>query len=151
MEDQIEIEKLYFYYISLSTGLISLDDYEENLNDLFLADDGQNDIFLELQLCTGNLEKTITALNIYLFDKIVKLDFQAFGEILINELRKQYTYNPNTLKKLTHILYSIWTLLPSEVSEKEPFIKLNSIDDSWSWGGKEKVIEDVNRLLNYYN
>lgn len=151
MKNQIENEKLYFYYIYLSTGLMSLGDYEESLNDLFLADDGQNDVFLELQLCVGNLEKTITALDIYLFDKIVKLDFEVFGEILIKELRKQYSDNPNTLKELTHILYSIWTLLPSEVSEKEPFIKLNSIDDSWSWGGKEKVIEDFNWLLNYYN
>jgi len=48
-------------------------------------------------------------------------------------------------------MYNIWKLLPSEVSKKKPFIKLNSIDDSWAWEEKEKVAEDVNWLLNYYD
>lgn len=151
MEDQIKYEKLYFYYISLVTEFISLDDYGKRLNDLFLADDDHNDIFLELQFCTGNIEKTIDTLNTYLFDKIMQLDFQEVGKMLFNELRKQYNDNPNALKELTHKLYSIWKIIPREVSDKEPFIKLNSIDDSWPWGGKEKVVEDVNWLLNYYD
>ncbi len=150
MESRIKFEKLYFYYLSLKSGLINLNYYDEKLNELFLEDEDQDGILLELQFCTANLEKTIFTLNTYLFDKIWQLDFQIVGIMLVNEIKKQYNEDPNILKELTHKLYIIWTLLPNEVAEKEPFIKLNSIDDSWSWNGKEKVIDDINWLLNYY-
>jgi hypothetical protein len=70
---------------------------------------------------------------------------------LIEELKKQYDDNPNSLKGLTHKLYKVWTLLPSKISSEEPFIKLNCIDDSWSWGDKEQVVENVNLLFSYFN
>lgn len=151
MENRINFEMLYFYYLSLKTGLISLNDYDKRLNDFFLTYDDQESILLDLQFCTENLEKTISTLDTYLFDKIGQLDFQKVWIILINEIKKQYNKDPSALKELTHKLYVIWTLLPSEVAEKAPFIKLNSIDDSWSWDGKEKVIDDINWLLKYYN
>lgn len=71
--------------------------------------------------------------------------------MLIEELKKQYDDNPNSLKELTHKLYKVWTLLPGKISSEEPFIKLNSIDDLWSRGDKEQVVENINFLFNYYN
>jgi len=144
-------EKLYFYYISLSTEFISFSEYKNHLNDLFLADDSQNETLLELESSTESTKKTINILNDYLFDKIALIDFQMVGEMLIEELRKQYDDNADSLKDLTHKLYGIWILLPSKISAEEPFIKLNSIDDSWSWGDKEQVVKNVNWLFNYYN
>lgn len=144
-------EKLYFYYICLSTEFISFSNYNNELNDLFLVDDSQNEALLELESSTESEKKTINILNNYLLDKITQIDFQTVGKMLIAELKKQYDDNPDSLKELTHKLYRIWTLLPSRISSEEPFIKLNSIDDSWSWEDEEQVVKNVNWLFNYYN
>ncbi len=53
------IEELYFYYISLKTEFIDVGTYREWLNKVFLEDNDKEDIPLELQFCTDNIEKTI--------------------------------------------------------------------------------------------
>lgn len=151
MEYPIKCEELYYFYLSLKAGLLGLDEYAERINDFFLADDGRNEILLELEFCTASLAETIATLKAYLFDKTGQLDYSEVGKLLIDGLKKLYHDDSVNLEELTHKLYSVWMLLPSEVSQKPPFIKLNSIDDSWAWEGKDKVIEDINWLLNYYN
>lgn len=144
-------EKLYFYYIALSTEFISFSNYKNELNDMFLKNESQNETLLELEFNTESIEQTINILNNYLFDKITLINFQIVGKILFEELKQQYYNNPTSLKELTHKLYLIWMLLPSKISSKEPFIKLNSIDDSWEWGDEEQVVENINYLFDYYN
>ncbi len=143
-------ETLYFLYLSFSAGLIGFNDYAERLNELLLEDKGENHILLELQSCTGNLKKTISLLDLYLFEKMAQLDYQAVGRMLVNEVRRQYDNGHDNLKQLTHSLYNIWRLLPEKVAEKEPFNKLKTIDDPWSGDGKDTVIEEVNWLFDYY-
>ena len=150
MDGQIDYEKLYFFYIALKVELIKIDEYEKRIHDLFLANDDQNDVFLELEFCSGDIDQTINALNRLLYEKTERLDFRKFGKILFNEFKRQYDDDPGSLEALTHKMYAVWTLLPKKVAEKKPFIKLNSIDDAWSWDGKEKVLEDFISIINYY-
>lgn len=144
-------EKLYFYYISLSVEFISFSKYKNELNDMFLESESQNETLLELENNTESIEQTINIITNYLFDKITHINFQIVGKLLFEELRQQYYNNPASLKELTHRLYLIWMLLPSEISSEEPFIKLNSIDDSWEWGDEEQVVENIKYLFDYYN
>ena len=151
MESLTKNETLYFCDISLKTGLIGLSDYSERLNALYYSDDDEKDILIELESYVGDLKDTIRELDAYLFDKIAHLDYQEIGRMILDEVKEQYNNNPNALEELTHVLYRIWTLLPREVSEEEPFVRFISIDDPWSWDGEEQVKESVDRLLDYYN
>ena len=144
-------EEFYFNYISLKTLFISFDDYKKWLNEIFLRDNSQNEIILKLEWHTGDLEKTIDELYIYLYDKLSSLDYHVVAKMIINELKVKYANNPESLKELTHKLYDIWNLLPSEIVDKEPFFTLNHIDDPWSWGDEEQVKKSINWLFSYYN
>lgn len=143
-------ESLYFYYIALKTNFITFADYKVWLDKVFLDSDTSNEFFLELQLCTHNLEKTINELYVYLYDKSNLIDYHIVMKMIIQELKVQYDDNSKCLYEITKKLYNIWCLLPIEVSSEKPFIVLNSIDDPWSWGGREDIIEIVHNLLNYY-
>ena len=151
MESLVSNELLLYFYLAISSGLMQFDDYVEILNDLFLADAGRNDILLTLEFCTGDLKETLATLETALYNKVGQINYQKVGKMLFDELGRQYSDNIDVLKELTHKLYIIWTLLPDEISNKEPFIQLNSIDDFWSWDGKDEVIEQINWLINYFN
>jgi len=143
-------EDIYFYYVALKTKYVDIEHYKEWLNEVFMNDD-QNEIFLDLQICTEDIDETLSTLNIYLFNKLKSLDYQKIGEMIVSELMIRYTENPNSLKDLTRKLYEIWVLLPEDISSKEPFIKMNSIDDPWSWNDEKLVIKNVKWLFDYYN
>ena len=110
-EEQRLNEKLYFFYISLSCGLISFDDYCEQLNSLFLADDGQNDILLELQFRTSDPKATVAALAAYLSDKIAQVDVHKVACLLFAEAESQYSEDTDELIELTRKMYEIYNIL----------------------------------------
>lgn len=143
-------EELYFYYIALKTEFVSFDTYKIWLDKVFLISDTSNEFFLELQFCTYSFEETIKKLYIYLYDKLNSIDYHVVMKMIIQELKMQYV-NKKALYEITKKLYNIWCLLPIEVSSEKPFLILNSIDDPWSWNGKEDVIEIIDNLLNYYD
>ena len=144
------IEELYFYYISLKTEFVDVDSYREWLNKVFLEDNDKDDIILELQFCTDNIEKTIEEMQIYINNRQISIDYHAVMKMIISELKEQYK-NKTTLYQLTKKLYNIWTLFPENISSEKPFIMLNSIDDPWSWNDKEQVEQITEKLINYYN
>ena len=143
-------EKLYFYYIALKTEFVSFETYKIWLNRVFLDSNSSDDVFLELQFCTHSLEETIKKLYIYLYDKVNSIDYHVVMKMIITELKMQYD-NETALCEITRKLYNIWRLLPIEVSSEKPFLILNSIDDPWSWKGREDIIEIIDNLLNYYD
>ena len=142
-------EELYFYYIALKTKFISFDKYSIWLDKAFLVSDISDEILLELQFCTHSLEETIEKMYIYLYDKLNSLDYQVVMKLIIHELKMQYE-SKTPLYDVTKKLYSIWCLLPIEISSEKPFFILNSIDDPWSWGGEKEVVKIINDLLDYY-
>ncbi|MBQ9757696.1 MAG: hypothetical protein IJW15_04715 [Clostridia bacterium] len=144
------IEELYFYYISLKTEFVDVDSYREWLNKVFLEDNDKDDIILELQFCTDNIEKTIEEMQIYINNRQISIDYHAVMKMIISELKEQYK-NKTMLYQITKKLYNIWTLFPENISSEKPFIILNSIDDPWSWNDKEQVEQITEKLINYYN
>lgn len=144
------IEELYFYYISLKTEFVDVDSYREWLNKVFLEDNDKDDIILELQFCTDNIEKTIEEMQIYINNRQISIDYHAVMKMIISELKEQYK-NKTMLYQITKKIYNIWTLFPENISSEKPFIILNSIDDPWSWNDKEQVEQITEKLINYYN
>lgn len=143
-------ENLYFYFISLKTDFINFDEYNEWLNEQFLADDSR-EILLDLQFCTENVKKTIETMNYYLFNKVAKLDYQVIGKAISRTLRLRNIDDMETLREISEKLYQMWCLLPRETSEEKPFIFMNSIDDPWSWDDSNRVVDGIKWLSHYYD
>ena len=116
------IEELYFYYISLKTEFVDVDSYREWLNKVFLEDNDKDDIILELQFCTDNIEKTIEEMQIYINNRQISIDYHAVMKMIISELKEQYK-NKTMLYQITKKLYNIWTLFPENISSEKPLIK----------------------------
>ncbi len=144
------IEELYFYYVSLKTEFVDIDTYSEWLNKVFLECSNKDDILLELQFCTDNIEKTLEEMQIYINNRQISIDYHSVMKMIISELKEQYK-NKTTLYQLTKKLYNIWTVFPQNISSEKPFIMLNSIDDPWSWNDKEQVKQSIEKLIEYYN
>ncbi|MBE6623638.1 MAG: hypothetical protein E7621_05585 [Ruminococcaceae bacterium] len=144
------IHELYFYYISLKTEFVDIDTYREWLNKAFLDDNNKEDILLELQFCTDNIEKTIELIKIHLYNRQNSVDYHAVMKMIISELKEQYK-NKTMLYQLTKKLYNIWTMFPENISSEKPFIILNSIDDPWSWNDEERVEQGIEKLIKYYD
>ncbi len=144
------IHELYFYYISLKTEFVDIDTYREWLNKAFLDDNNKEDILLELQFCTDNIEKTIEEMQIYINNRQISIDYHAVMKMIISELKEQYK-NKTMLYQLTKKLYNIWTMFPENISSEKPFIILNSIDDPWSWNDEERVEQGIEKLIKYYD
>ena len=122
-------EKLYYIYITLKTGFIDIKDYEKWLDDYY-AKDSKNEVIGELEWAFSDISKIINILDIYLYDKISDINYNIIWEMIISDAQKWYKDNKN-LETLTKILYELWCILPKEISNEMPFIKLNSLDDAW--------------------
>jgi len=144
------IEELYFYYVSLKTEFVDIDTYSEWLNKVFLECSNKDDILLELQFCTDNIEKTLEEMQIYINNRQISIDYHAVMKMIISELKEQYK-NKTMLYQLTKKLYNIWTMFPENISSEKPFIILNSIDDPWSWNDEERVEQGIEKLIKYYD
>ena len=145
-------ETIYFYYLSLKTKFVSFEDYKKWLDETFASDNLQNDILLKLEMCTESEERTMDELYIYLFDRLVSIDYYAVVKMIASELKVKYTDNPELLKEFTDKLYDIWNLmsLPTEIAYEKPFFVLNFVGEPFWWGDRAQVIKNINWLFDYY-
>ena len=144
-------ESVFFFSTFLSVDLIGFNDYEKWLHNVFLADiENENDLLLELESATNSIEKTLRILNEYLYDKLSSLDFRLVGEMITLQVETVYASNHFTVEELSHKLYELWCLLPSKMSEQEPFHMMTYIDDPLSWGDKQQTIKLLEQFINYY-
>jgi hypothetical protein len=140
-------EKLYFYYISLKTSFVSLENYNKWLNEAF-ADYPQNETLLALEWCSENVEKTIEELRIYSHDKLTSLDYREIWKMIIETLRVNYAAAPDSLEEIASKLYDVWAMLPEEIAHKEPFIALDYVQTPFAYGAREEVRKGLNQLMD---
>lgn len=148
-------EQLYFYYISLKTGFVSFGEYIEWLHGQFLTE-ASREVLLDLELCSGDVEKTIDTMYGYLFDKISTLNYWEIGKEISKTLHLKNKDDIESLREISEALYKMWCLLPPKISEKTPFLSMVSINDPWSWGGTEqeaakRVVDSINWISHYYD
>ncbi|NFS12535.1 hypothetical protein FDE77_15025 [Clostridium botulinum] len=117
-------EILLLYSILLYVGLMSDAEYKEYLDALFLKNP-DNDLLLELEWKTSDIEGTIKIIFYYCLENNV--DYGVFGYFLI-----------------------IWRVLPSEIEDKEPFFTLCYADDPLSWGDEDQTREIYQKMFQYY-
>lgn len=143
-------EILYFYIISTKIGLISIEEYNQWLNEIFLNDKSDNEIILELEFCSYDINKTIDTLNLYLYDELPKLNYNIIGKMIVEKFEEKYYENTDNLEELTYKLYKFWKCLPQDILYQEPFLTMCYIDDLWDYPGEDEVLDKVKWLINYY-
>lgn len=141
------VEILLSYAILLYVGLVSGAEYKENLNAYFLKHP-DNDLLLELEWRTLDIEGTIKIISDYCLENSV--DYDIFGSFLINKLEEIYYQDNIDIQFFGSKMYSIWKVLPSEIENKEPFWTLCYADDPLSWGDEMQTREFYQKMFQYY-
>jgi len=140
-------EQLFAYALFLYTGLMTLDEYNTYLDDLFLAEP-DNDLLLELEYCSGNSEKTIQIITEG-YQEDIEFNTVAFGELIAKRLETVY-FRPGTdLREYGDKVYRLWQKLPSDLQMKEPFAILSYADDPLSYGDEERSREMYQEFFQY--
>jgi hypothetical protein len=138
-------ERLLSYAILLKCGVITLDNYNEYLNEIFLQHPG-NDLLLELQWCSVDAKKTIN--TILEHSREAEIDYNMFGKLLFDELK--VIYIKMEIHSFAEKAHSVWNLLPKSIGQTEPFWTLSYADDPLSWGDEKQTREIYEKMFGYY-
>jgi len=139
------MEELLVYAILLNEELVTENEYNERLDELFL-NDPQNDDLLYLEWET-DIKKAIIYVRTHIYYK--NIDLELFGKILINKLKVVYV-NCSDIKCFASRMYSLWNNLPENIQNIEPFWTLCYADEPLSWGDEEQTRNIYEHMLSYY-
>ena len=139
------MEELLVYAILLYEELVTEDEYNKRLDELFL-NTPENDDFLYLEWET-DIQKAITYVRTHIDSK--NLDLERFGRILMSKLETIYT-NCSDIEYFAKRTYRLWENLPGNMQNIEPFWTLCYADDPLSWGDEEQTRTIYERMLSYY-
>ena len=139
------MEELFVYAILLYEELVTEDEYNKRLDELFL-NTPENDDFLYLEWET-DIQKAITYVRTHIDSK--NLDLERFGRILMSKLETIYT-NCSDIEYFAKRTYRLWENLPGNIQNIEPFWTLCYADDPLSWGDEEQTSTIYEHMLSYY-
>lgn len=139
------MEELLVYAILLNEELVTENEYNKRLDELFLKDP-ENDDLLYLEWET-DIKKTIIYVRTHVDYK--NIDFERFGKILMNKLKVVYV-NCSDIKCFASQMYSLWENLPRNIQNIEPFWTLCYADEPLSWGDEKQTRNIYEHMLSYY-
>ena len=139
------MEELLAYTILRSEELISEDEYNKWLDELFLSHP-QNEELLCLEWET-DIKKAMIYMKTHI--DYNNFDLNLFGKILMSRLEVIYA-NCTDIKWFAGRIYALWENLPKTIQDIEPFRTLCCADDPLSWGGEEETKNNYEYMLNYY-
>lgn len=139
------MEELLAYAYLLGMDLISEEQYEEKLNDLFLQNPTDEDL-LELEFLNRNRKETIVYIRTHL--NYNSMDCDKFGRVLFGLLKPIYA--SMDIRRFGDAMYSLWEELPGNLQDIQPFLALCYADDPLSWGDEKQSREIYEEMLEYY-
>ncbi len=139
------MEKLLVYAILLYEELITENEYNKWLDELFL-NTPENDDLLYLEGET-DIKKAIIYVRTHI--DYQNLDLEWFGRILMSKLERIYV-NCSDIKYFADRMYSLWESLPGNIQNIEPFWALCYADEPLSWGDEKQTRNIYENMLSYY-
>ena len=139
------MEELLVYAILLYEKLVTENEYNKRLDELFLNSPENNDLlYLE---CETDIKKAV----VYIRTRIDYngLDYNRFGKILMSKLKPVYE-NYSDIKDFASRMFSLWESLPGNIQNIEPFWTLSYADEPLSWGDEEQTRGIYEHMLDYY-
>ena len=148
MKDTHMIEMLLSCATLLSVGLMSDKEYNHLLDTLFM-EMPKDDFLLDLEYVSSNINRTISVIHCYCSEHTV--DYNAFGQFLMNDLKKAYLNDSVDIEDFAAKVYTIWRNLPSTIQPVEPFWTMCYADDPLSWGDKEQTRALYEKMFSFYD
>ena len=139
------MEELFVYAILLYEELITENEYNKWLDELFL-NTPENDDLLYLEGET-DIKKAIIYVRTHI--DYQNLDLEWFGRILMSKLERIYV-NCSDIKYFADRMYSLWESLPGNIQNIEPFWALCYADEPLSWGDEKQTRNIYENMLSYY-
>ena len=139
------MEELLVFAILLYQEMVTIDEYDRRLNELFL-DDPENDDLLYLEWET-DIKKAIVYIRTHI--DYNTLNCEQFGRILVSKLKVIYE-QCSDIRNFAGQMYCLWESLPGNIQDREPFFTLCYADDPLSWGDEEQTRKIYENMLNYY-
>lgn len=139
------MEELLVYAILLYEKLVTENEYNERLDELFL-NNPENDELLYLEWET-DIKKAV--IYIRTRTNYNGLDYNRFGKILMGKLKPIYE-NYSDIKGFASRMFSLWESLPGNIQNIEPFWTLSYADEPLSWGDEEQTRDIYEHMLDYY-
>ena len=146
----IMFEELSVYVILLEVDLLSDSEYNHYLDALFLKNE-HNDLLLELECYSSDKLKSVQIIKNSLFYSDNPFDYNEFGQFLFEKINIIYNQKNINIKKFGSKMYAVWQLLPSCISNIEPFWTLSYADDCLSYGDEKQTRELYQKAFKYYS
>lgn len=144
-KEVVIIEELLVFAFLLYEEMVTADEYNNRLHELFFANP-ENDDLLHLEWET-DIEKAILYIRTHIDYNAINYD--QFGEILMSKLKVCYE-KCSDIKSFSERMYQLWKSLPENIQDREPFFALSYADDPLSWGDEEQTRNIYEHMLNYY-
>lgn len=143
------MEELLVYALLLYEKLLTENEYNKRLDELFLSTSENDNLFNDLLYLEWetNIKNAIVYIRIHI--DYNHLDIDLFGKILMSKLNKVYK-NDLDIRKFADRMYNLWKDLPGNLQDIEPFRMLSYADDPLSWGDEGQIRNIFERMLCYY-
>lgn len=140
------METLYVRALLCAAGLAPEEAYTSCLHAQFLARPDDH-LLLSLE-CTTDPYAAVCSLQSYF--TCHPLDRSRFGRSLMAALRPAYDAAPD-LRRFTDQLYILWSCLPAQLSQEQPFRTLSCLGDPLSWGDEAQTRQLCRTMLHHYD
>lgn len=140
------METLYARALLCAAGLAPEEAYSEILHAQFLARPDDH-LLLSLE-CTPDPYNAAYSLQSYF--TCHPLDRSRFGRSLMAALRDAYDAAPD-LQHFTDHLYILWSSLPAQLAQEQPFWALSYLGDPLSWGDEAQTRQLCETMLHHYD
>lgn len=131
-------------------GLGTYEEYNKILDEEFL-ENPRNDIFLELEWCSSDRDKTFSVINnFWNYEYFQPFNVDIFGATLFHGLESVYMSNSISLNEFGKRCHQLWNCLPAEIDQIEPFWTLNYAGDCISYGDDARARELYEKAFLFY-
>ena len=141
-------EKTYAIIVLFLAGMITPDDYNSCLDKIFL-ENPENDLLTDLEFASNDFDETRSIINEYILKTKLNIDYSVFGSALFEKISEVYNNNITDIEFFACKAYSVWKLLPHEISAKEPFWTLSYADECLSYGDEKQTRKLYEETFSY--
>ncbi|MCH5279760.1 MAG: hypothetical protein J1E60_08255 [Christensenellaceae bacterium] len=145
----IKMEALLAKIILWMNDLGTQGDYNSLLDEKFL-EDPNNELLQELEWRSSDFAKTTEAIYHYFLHEQSRYSINAFGKALFAGLEEVYKANIISLEEFGARCYRLYSCLPTEVFDVEPFYKLSFADEVLLYCEEDDAREWYEEIFDFF-
>ena len=138
-------EKLLACALLAFCGLADEENYRRQLDACFLRDpEDENLLYLEWE---PDIQKAAVHIRTHMTG--ARFDREEFGRLLMDRLWEIYESGPD-IRKFARKMYELWTILPENLRDREPFFSFCYADEPLDYGDEGQTRAILERALSFY-